>query len=241
MGKIIDEDGISLSSVLIVNISDNKNSVSDRDGNFIIEARENDEIRFIKDGYYRTDEKISIKNFNIPLLINLKRLETLIPEVKITYKPTGILEKDSKHFDESKKVASMKSELNDYITSPLKEPLPKNSISKSFTGHDFSTGHVSVNLLTIFGEAVGLIKKASGQINTTPNYFETKNFLTKVRTEIDLSFLTQYGMDDEKIDYFLLYAEKSNQLSKRYRKDFNSMKILFELQSAFQQYNKTHK
>lgn len=51
----------------------------------------------------------------------------------------------------------------------------------------------------------------------------------------------KYGMDEEKIDYFLAYAEKVNHLSKKYRKDFNAATILSELQNAFVEYSKLNK
>lgn len=143
-GKIIDENGIGLGSVLIKNMRTNQNSYSDNFGNFTIDANEDDEIRFVKESYYRTDRKI-IKDNTVNLMnVLLLRAETLIPEVKITYKPTGNLERDSNHYGESKKLATVKSGLRDYMRSPLNEPLPTNEISKTFTGHDFSAGQVDL-------------------------------------------------------------------------------------------------
>lgn len=51
----------------------------------------------------------------------------------------------------------------------------------------------------------------------------------------------KYGMDEERIDHFLAYAEKVNHLSKKYRKDFNAATILGELQTAFAEYSKLNK
>ncbi|WP_139420461.1 hypothetical protein [Chryseobacterium mulctrae] len=240
-GKIVDEDHNNLTGVLVFNITKNTKVYSNISGDYFIEAQENDEVKFIKQGFYRIDKIIKKETFNSPLEIQLVRVETLIQEVEINYKPTGNLGKDSKHLEDSKKVAALQSSINDYMKSELNEPLPKNEISKSFRVHDFQAGHVSVNLLTIFGEVGGLIKKATGSKITTPNYVETQHFLARVKAEVDLSIFKKFGMDEEKIDHFLAYAEKVNHLSKKYRKDFNTATILSELQSAFVEYSKLNK
>lgn len=238
-GKIMDEDHNSLTGVLVFNITKNTKAYSNISGDYLIEARENDEVKFIKEGFYRMDKIIKKETFNSPLEIQLIRAETLIQEVEIDYKPTGNLGKDSQHLDDSKKVAALKSSINDYMKSELNVPLPKNEISKTFKGHDFQAGQM--DLIKVLGAAVGLVKKATGPKITTPNYVETKGFLARVKTEVDLSIFKKYGMDEEKIDKFLAYAEKVNHLSKKYRKDFNKAIILSELQNAFLEYSKLNK
>jgi hypothetical protein len=239
-GSIIDNNGSSsLNSVLVVNISNHTSSLSNASGQFVIDADENDEIRFVKEGYYRIDRKITKEDVRNPLLIVLPRAEILIPEVQIKYQPTGNLERDSKHLDESRKLASLKSNLDDYMRSPLNEPLPKNTIPKQFGGHDFASGQGDV--LGVLGLAVDLIKKSGKPKITKPDYNETQNFIKRVKQEMNLGFLRKYGMDDEKIDRFLLYANDNKKLAKLYRKDFNVAAIEFELKAAFQEYKKTHK
>lgn len=241
LGKIVDEDHNDMNAVLIFNTTQNIKTYSNISGEFSIEAKENDEVKFIKEGFYRLDKIIKKETFNSQLQVQLTRAEALIQEVKIDYKPSGDFAKDSKRLDDSKKVASLKSELNDYMKSELNEPLPKNEISKTFKGHDFQAGHASVNLLTICGEISGLIKKATGSQITTSNYVETQYFLARVKAEVNLTMFEKYGMDEEKIDYFLAYAEKVNHLSKKYRKDFNAATILSELQNAFGEFSKLNK
>lgn len=240
-GKIVDEDRNNLTGVLVFNTTKNIKAYSNISGDYLIEVQENDEVKFIKQGFYRIDKIIKKETFNSPLEIQLVRVETLIQEVEINYKPTGNLGKDSKHLEDSKKVAALQSSINDYMKSELNEPLPKNEISKSFRVHDFQAGHVSVNLLTIFGEVSGLIKKATGSKITTPNFIENQNFMTRVKAEVNLALFKKYGMDEEKIDHFLVYAENVNHLSKKYRKDFNAVTILSELQTAFVEYSKLNK
>ncbi|WP_228446828.1 hypothetical protein [Chryseobacterium sp. 3008163] len=57
-GKITDDQDVNLNAVLVLNVTKNIRSTSDVSGNFTIEADENDEVRFIKESYYRTDKMI---------------------------------------------------------------------------------------------------------------------------------------------------------------------------------------
>lgn len=239
LGKVTDENGNVLNSVLIFNISSNQKTQSDLYGQFIIEADENEEIRFIKEGFYRSDKKINKENINSSFHINLLKIETLIPEVKITYKLSGNLERDSKHYDEARKLASLKSAMGDYMRSPLKEPLPQNKISKTFTGHDFTVRQVDVRKLILAG--IGLVKKATKPKITKADFNETKSFMNRLKLEINLDFLLKYGMGEEQIDEFFIYANDTRYLAKKYRKDFNSSVIESELKSAFSEYTKIKK
>lgn len=240
-GKIIDEDKNALSNVLIFNTTKNIKTYNNISGQYLIEAEENDEIRFIKEGFYRIDKIIKKEILHSSIDIQLVRAETLIQEVKIDYKPSGNLAKESKRLDDSKKVADLKSSINEYMKSELNEPLPKNEVPKSFQGHDFKAGHVSLDIFEMIATIVFLTKKGSITKITTPNYVETQNFLNRVKAEVNLTMFKKYGMDEEKIDHFLAYAEQVNHLSKKYRKDFNEATILSELQTAFVEYSKVNK
>lgn len=238
-GRITDEQQANMNAVSVLNITKNVRAVSDISGNFTIEADENDELRFVKETYYRTDKIIKKESFTNPMNVILLRAETLIPEVKIEYRPTGNLEKDNQHMNDSKRVAKLKSSMEEYMKSPMSEPIAKNEIPKTFQGHDFNAGQV--NVINVIGEAVRLIKKASAPKITAPTFVETQDFLKRVKNEIDLSFLKRYGMNEEGIDHFLYYAERVNHLSKRFRKTFKPMEIEYELRGAFTEYSKLNK
>ncbi|MEF9479664.1 hypothetical protein OWR28_19755 [Chryseobacterium sp. 1B4] len=72
-GKVITGDEMDLTPVLIVNISAGKSILSNMSGTFEIEAKENDEIRFVKEGYYRVDKKITKEDISSPFNIILKK------------------------------------------------------------------------------------------------------------------------------------------------------------------------
>lgn len=234
-GRVITGSELDLTPTLVVNISNGKSLLSDMSGKFEIEAKENDEVRFVKEGYYRVDKRITREEMNSPLNIILKRMEIQIPEVKISYKPTGNLAKDNQHLNESRKLQALKSDMEDYMRSPLNQPLPDNTVSKTFTDHDFNAGQV--NLFGVFNA----VKKLAQPKVTKANYNETQDFLRRVRNEVNLNFLKKYGMDQEQIDAFLLYADKTRSLAKRYRKDFQISVVEYELKVAFAEYSKTNK
>lgn len=238
-GLVTDNTNGTLNPVVIINISKNTSVLSDYSGRFVIDADENDEIRAIKEGYYRASKKISKEDFSNPLLIILQKAEIQIPEVKIAFRPTGNLEKDSKRLNESQKLRSLKSEMSKYMKSPLKEPLPNKTISKTFTGHDFNAGQVDA--LGIIGKAISLITNAKKPKITKANYIEFQDFMVQLKNNVNLNFLRKYGMEDEQIDAFLLYAEETRSLSKKFRKDFNKNVLEFELKAAFVEYRKLNK
>ncbi|MDP9958236.1 hypothetical protein [Chryseobacterium lathyri] len=238
-GMVTDNSKKNINPVLIINVSNQKSTLSDASGNFTLEASENDELRFVKEGYYRFDKKMRKEDFNSPLMISLDNTEIEIPEVNITYKPTGNLERDNRHLNESRKAVSLRSELDEYMKSPLNAPLPDNTVSKTFTGQDYKTGQVSI--LGVLDAAVGLFKKATELKITKANFTETQDFLKRVKEEIDLQFLRKYGMDEEQIDHFLIYANDTRMMAKKYRKKFKADIVEYELKVAFAEYKKTHK
>lgn len=238
-GLVTDNSNININPVLIINVSRNTSVLSDSSGKFVIDATENDEIRAVKEGYYRASKKISKQDLNTPILMILQKAEIQIPEVKIAFRPTGNLEKDSKRLNESQKLRSLKSEMSKYMKSPLTEPLPDKSISKTFTGHDYKVGQVDV--LGVLGKAINLISNANKPKITKANYIEFQDFMMRLKNEVNLDFLKKYGMEDEQIDEFLLYAEETRYLSKKFRKDFNKEVLRSELQVAFAEYRKLNK
>ncbi|MDQ0591745.1 hypothetical protein QFZ37_000114 [Chryseobacterium ginsenosidimutans] len=95
IGKITDEDGISLPAVTVMNMSADKKTYTAADGTFSIDAlSSDDEIRFIRNGFERASIKAGY-GFNKELNITLIRIAQEIEEVEVS-KITGDITKDSK-------------------------------------------------------------------------------------------------------------------------------------------------
>lgn len=233
-GTFSDENGSSVGQVLVLNLNKNQTVFSDSKGYFSIIADEKDELRFVKDGFYRNELKVEKADFSKNHQIILKHLEILISEVELKFQPTGNLEKDAKNIGVSKRIAALNSKMDEYMKSPMTEAIPENATPKSFQLHDFKEGQV--NLIGV-ADAIG---KLLSKKTTKANYYETRDFLARLKSEIDLSYYRKFGMGDEGIDRFLLYAEDVFMLSKKYRKKFDKVKISNDLMSAFGEYRKTN-
>lgn len=233
-GTVSDENGSLQGQVLVFNFNKNQSVFSNTDGSFSIQADLNDEIRFVKDGFYRFDLKVSAKSFSDKNTVIIKHVEILIPEVELKFQPTGNLEKDANNVGISKRVAALNSKMDEYMKSPMTEAIPENTTPKSFQPNNFNEGQVS-----LIGVAEAITKLISVK-TTKPNYYETRDFLARLKSEIDISYYRKFGMGDEGIDRFLLYAEDIFMLSKKYRKKFDKAKISNDLMSAFSEYKKTN-
>ncbi|KMQ69483.1 hypothetical protein [Chryseobacterium koreense] len=237
-GKVKSELGNEIFETIIINTRTDEKVLSDKDGNFMIAAKPSDELRFVKSGYDRFDVRISNENFSKPLDVHLKRVPYLIPEVEIAFQPTGNLKKDSKTLDPPKKVVALNSSLNAYMMTPPSEVGPKLTTPSAFQGQDYSAGHA--NILGIAKAIFGLVKKKANPL-TTANYAETQQFFARIKLELDLSFYTSQGWDEDEIDRFLIYADQTYQLAKKYRNHFNISKISTEMMLAYKEYVKTRK
>lgn len=237
-GNVSDENGTKQGQVLVLNSMKNQSVFSDVKGNFAVTADIGDEIRFVKDGFYRSQIQVTEKALSGINTVNIKQIEILIPEVKLQFQPTGNLEKDAKNVGISKRVSALNSSMDEYMKSPLTEAMPENSTPKSFKTHDFTEGQV--NLIAVAGLIGKLINKASKPKITKANYYETRDFISRLKAEIDLNHFKKFGMSEEGIDRFLLYAEDIFMLSTKYRKDFDKVKISNDLMSAFGEYKKTN-
>ena len=66
-GFVTDNTHNNINPVLIINVSKNISVLSDSSGKFVIDADENDEIRSVKEGYYRASKKVLKEDFNVSL------------------------------------------------------------------------------------------------------------------------------------------------------------------------------
>ena len=141
--------------------------------------------------------------------------------------------------DPPRKVVALNSSMNSYMRTPLTEQSPKLSMPSAFAPKDFNAGQVDI--LKAVSALAGLVNKTGSSPLTKANYAETQAFYRRVKTEIDLSFYTSRGWDEEEIDRFLIYADESYALAKKYRKNFNIAAITADMKMAYKEYIKTHK
>lgn len=238
-GKITTEEGVELSNTVIINIRTDEKTLTDKDGNFMIAAALTDELRFIRNGFERSSKKITPENFTAPLKIALEKSAYPIEEVALAFQATGNLKKDVKYLDPPKRIVALNNSMDTYMQTPLSAPRPKLTVPSAFAPPNYNAGQV--DLLGIASALSGLFNKATKPPLTTANYAETQAFFRRVKSEIDLSFYTSRGFDEEEIDRFLLYADRTYSLAKKYRKSFDIAAITSDMKLAYAEYIKTHK
>ena len=189
-GKVSTELGDKLPDAVVINMRTDEKIVSDRDGNFMIAAKNGDEIRVLKNSYDRFVLRISKENFLNPLNISLSKAPYLIEEIELAFQATGNLKKDVKSLDPPRKVVALNSSMDSYMRTPPTEPSPKLATPSAFAPKNFSEGQM--NILGLASAVSGLFNKAAKPSLTTANYAETKAFYRRIKAEIDLSFYQSF-------------------------------------------------
>ncbi|WP_051190348.1 peptidase associated/transthyretin-like domain-containing protein [Kaistella palustris] len=238
-GKVSSELSGELPGVIILNVRTDEKTLTDKDGNFMVAARNSDELRFIKNNFDRLSVKITAASFSQPLLVSLEKSPFLIEEVELAYHVSGILKKDVKALDAPTRVTALNSSLSAYMLRPPTEAAPALSTPSAFAPRNYSAGQI--NMIGLASAVAGLLRKIKDPPLTTAKYAETQAFYRRIKTTLDLSFYTNRGFDEEEIDRFLIYADQSYSLAKKYRKDFNIAAITADMLMAYQEYIKTHK
>ena len=82
-GKVETEEGLSIANVLVINLKTNEKVNTDENGKFIISAKLQDEIRFVKKGYDRVSHIVKSADFDKHILLKMRETETVIKEVVI--------------------------------------------------------------------------------------------------------------------------------------------------------------
>ena len=238
-GKVSSEFGNDLQEVTILNVRTDEKAYTDKHGNYMIAAKSFDELRFVKSGYDRNSVKVSSQNYSQPLNISLLKTPYLIPEVELAFHATGNLKKDIKNLEPPKRVVALNSDMRSYMRTPFTEVAPKLSTPSAFAAPNYSAGQV--NILGIASALSGLLGKVKNPAPTTASYAETQDFYRWIKNTLDLSFYTARGFDEEEIDRFLIYADASYSLAKKYRKTLDVSAISSDMKMAYSEYIKTHK
>ena len=194
-GKITSEQNLELSGVLILNTRTDEKAYSDSDGNFMISAKNNDALRFVKQKFDRITYSVKPEDFKNPLKITLIKSVVEIEEVEIKSKLTGNLREDARRVESVKKV-KLNKEIAKYIAEKSDPEIikPRGGEFVQPVGQGFSVGKVSnqadrIDLAKEFLEILG------------EDYFtdlglkksEISGFIFHVMNGLDLKNAYKYG------------------------------------------------
>ena len=194
-GKITSEQNIELSGVLILNTRTDEKAYSDSDGNFMISAKNNDALRFVKQKYDRITYSVKPEDFKNSIKITLIKSVVEIEEVEIKSKLTGNLREDARRVESVRKV-KLNKEIAKYIAEKSDPEIlkPRGGEFVQPVGQGFSVGKVSnqadqIDLAEEFLEILG------------DDYFtdlglkksEISGFIFHVMNGLDLKNAYKYG------------------------------------------------
>ena len=194
-GKITSEQNLELSGVLILNTRTDEKAYSDSDGNFMISAKNNDALRFVKQKYDRITYSVKPEDFKNSIKITLIKSVVEIEEVEIKSKLTGNLREDARRVESVRKV-KLNKEIAKYIAEKSDPEIlkPRGGEFVQPVGQGFSVGKVSskadrIDLAEDFLEILG------------EDYFtdlglkksEISGFIFHVMNGLDLKNAYKYG------------------------------------------------
>lgn len=113
-GKVVSEQNIKISGVLLVNIRTDEKIYTDNDGNFMIVARNGDKLRFAKQKFNIFTYTIKSEDFKSSLKIILVKSVVEIQEIELKKKLTGNLKEDTKRVESARKT-KLNKEISKYI------------------------------------------------------------------------------------------------------------------------------
>lgn len=114
-GSIQNEDQFRIPNVTVFNARTEQKTIADSRGNFSIQAKIGDEIRFAKQGYERISVRVSKQDLETSKTIILVKTAEDLEEVEIGYQATGNLEKDIQHFGDKPATKKLKGDVSNYI------------------------------------------------------------------------------------------------------------------------------
>lgn len=234
-GKVTSEQNTEMAGVLVINIKTDEETYTNKDGNFMIAAKSNDLLRFVKQKFDRVSYTIKPEDFQKAITISMQKSTIEIDEVEIKTKLTGNLAKDSKALNKSAKTLTLNQEMDSYMRMKPEKPFPTLRTPSAFEKPNVNAAQVDI--IKAIGFITKLIK-GNKKPEFNPNQNTIKGFLMRIRYNLTDDYFHEMGLKTEEIDGFLKYADNRFQLTKNYYNNFNLAKIQLQLESVLDEYLK---
>ena len=194
-GKITSEQNIELFGVLILNTRTDEKVYSDSDGNFMISAKNNDALRFVKQKFDRITYSVKPEDFKNSIKITLIKSVVEIEEVEIKTKLTGNLREDARRVESVRKV-KLNKEIAKYIAEKSDPEIlkPRGGEFVQPVGQGFSVGKVS-NLADLIDLAEDFLEILGEDYFTDLGLkkSEISGFIFLLMSSLDLKNAYKYG------------------------------------------------
>ena len=220
-GKVETEEGLSIANVLVINLKTNEKVNTDENGKFIISAKLQDEIRFVKKGYDRVSYIVKSADFQEEKYFRLQKSTVTIEEVIISrLKLTGNLVKDSKSLDKED------------VNAKIQKSLGTETIEKQVRSISGSAG-ISFNMASLFAG-----KKKKEQKQRLEKYEQFQNNATWISERVDSEYFVSKGIPEMKVAEFIQFSLTQKPEVAGYIKTNNFPKIMTALDQLIPVYLK---
>ncbi|WP_228464714.1 carboxypeptidase regulatory-like domain-containing protein [Chryseobacterium antibioticum] len=226
-GRIVDDSGENLSSVVIINMSTDQKVSSDFMGMFSIEASPNDELRFVKAYFSRVSARVPAGGFNAQLMVTLIPIPTDVGEVKIVKKPTGDLETDSR--------LAGKVDKGEIVQQAVGLPQPVGKMREKPAEVKQVLLPILLGSLDVQG-AYDLISGKARRQKRQYRYDDLQEHIMWVRNRVDNEYFTQAGIPEERISEFIQYSFEAKPQVRTYVKAKNLSGALLRMEETMPVY-----
>lgn len=221
-GTITDEDGVVLKGVTVMNVSLDKKSYTSEDGTFSIEAKSEDEIRFVRSGFERSSIKakyLADKNVTIQLI----RVAQPIEEVEVA-KITGDIAKDSR--------AVAKEDKGKIVEDAVGLPQPVGKMREE----PANVKQVLIPILLGNLNVQGLYDLVSGdarRMKRQYRYDDLQEDIAWIRDRVEDDYFTKEGIPVERISEFIEFSFLNNPKARTFVRAKNLTGALSRMEESF--------
>lgn len=185
-GVVVSEESARVPKTLIININSDQKVWSNELGEFSINAKNGDEIRFVKENYER--EKIIINN-NLYLTIRLAKIPMEIEEVQIENKNIA---------------AAKKEELRKSIGLPKGPDKPREKPAEAV--NDILLPLIGIPPTVKIQAIYDVLSGKSRRLRRLYKYEDLQEGLAWIKNNIDQEYFTEAGIAPDKLNDFLIFS-----------------------------------
>lgn len=222
-GRIVDDGGENLSSVLIINMSTDQKTSSTSEGIFSIEASPNDELRFVKAEFTRVSTRVLTSGYNPQLLVTMIPIPRDVGEVKIVKKPTGDLEIDSR--------LAAKVDKGEIVREAVGLPQPVGKMREKPAEVKQVLLPILLGSLDVQG-TYDLISGKARRQKRQYRYDDLQEHIMWVRNRVDNEYFTKAGIPEERISEFIQYSFEAKPQVRTYVKAKNLSGVLLRMEDT---------
>lgn len=220
-GRITDNDGESISSVIVINMSTDKKIYSNAEGMFAIEAFPNDELRFVKEGFNRGSKRVLTNGINSELLITLIPIPKDVGEVKVVRKPTGDLAVDSR--------LAAREDKGEQVRQAVGLPKPVGKMRERPAEVKKVLLPILLGSLDVQG-AFDLISGKARRQKRKYRYDDLQTDITWITDRVDKSYFSEVGIPADKVSEFIEFSFAQQPLVRSYVRTRNISGALLKME-----------